>query len=223
MTEPTYLRETRTSYDTVAVHYAPLVRASFGTDVFGRAMLAAFAELVLADSAVEGVAGPVADIGCGPGHVTAHLRSLGLDAFGIDLSPGMIDVARRNHPGVRFDVGSMTALDGLADGELGGLLAWYSFIHMPPEVLPTVFAGFHRVLAPGGHLLLGFHAGDERRRKTEGYGGHPMSLDVHLLPPARITALAADAGFTTHAELIEPLGIQGTPQARLLLRKASAG
>ena len=52
--------------------------------------------------------GPVADVGCGPGHVTAHLRDSGLDAFGIDLSPVMIDVARREHPGLRFEVGSMT-------------------------------------------------------------------------------------------------------------------
>ncbi len=39
------------------------------------------------------------------GYVTAHLHELGIDAFGIDLSPGMIDVARRDHPGLRFEVG----------------------------------------------------------------------------------------------------------------------
>ncbi|MGW4848298.1 class I SAM-dependent methyltransferase [Nocardia brasiliensis] len=55
--------------------------------------------------------GPVADVGCGPGEVTAHLHELGVDAFGIDLSPAMIDVARRDHPGLRFEVGSMTELN----------------------------------------------------------------------------------------------------------------
>ena len=59
--------------------------------------------------------GPIADVGCGPGRITAHLRDLGVDAFGIDLSPRMIEVARREHPGLRFEVGSMTQL-GLADG-----------------------------------------------------------------------------------------------------------
>ena len=49
--------------------------------------------------------GPVADVGCGPGHVTAHLNKLGVDAFGIDLSPAMLDLARRDHPGLRFEVG----------------------------------------------------------------------------------------------------------------------
>ena len=83
-----------------------------------RAMLAGFAELVRAVGA-----GPVADIGCGTGRVTAHLTGLGLSAFGIDLSPQMIAVARRSHPDLRFDVGSMLALD-LPDGALGGVPAW---------------------------------------------------------------------------------------------------
>ena len=42
------------------------------------------------------------DVGCGPGRITAHLRQLGVDAFGIDLSPGMVEAARREHPGLRF-------------------------------------------------------------------------------------------------------------------------
>ncbi|GAB2748602.1 class I SAM-dependent methyltransferase [Kitasatospora kifunensis] len=213
MTEPSYLREIRVSYDTVAVDYADLVRTAFEHDRSGRAMLAAFAELVRADGG-----GPVADVGCGPGHVTAYLHALGLAAFGIELSPGMVEVARRDHPGLRFDVGSMTSLD-LPDGELGGVLAWYSILHTPPEVLPVVFAEFHRVLAPGGHLLLGFHVGDERRRKEEGYG-HRMSLDLYLLAPDRITELATRAGLVAQASLINaPERPGGAPAARLLFRK----
>lgn len=46
MAEPSYLRETRTSYDTVAVDYAKLVRPAFEDDLLGRAMMGAFAELV---------------------------------------------------------------------------------------------------------------------------------------------------------------------------------
>jgi hypothetical protein len=52
------------------------------------------------------------------------------------------------------------ALD-LADGVLGGIVAWYSIIHTPPQRLPVTFAEFGRVLSPGGHLLLAFQAGDE--------------------------------------------------------------
>ena len=91
--------------------------------------------------------------------MTAHLNDLGLSASGVNLSPQMVAVARRSHPGLQFDVGSMLALD-LPDGSLGGVMAWYSIIHIPQERLPEVFAGFCRVLAPGGFVLLAFQAGD---------------------------------------------------------------
>jgi ubiquinone/menaquinone biosynthesis C-methylase UbiE len=64
----------------------------------------------------------------------------------------MVAPARRSNPGLRFEEGSMTALD-LPDGALGGIVAMYSIIHIPRERLPEVFAEFHRVLAPGGHRL----------------------------------------------------------------------
>ena len=125
MTEPDFVRDTRASYDAVAEAYAERFGDELNARPLDRALLAGFAELVRAAGA-----GPVADVGCGTGRVTAHLSSLGLQAFGIDLSPGMIATARRSHPGLRFEVGSMLALD-LPDGALGGLLAWYSTIHVP--------------------------------------------------------------------------------------------
>lgn len=104
MTEPSYLTTTRESYDTVADDYAELVKSLLAKEPLGRAMLAAFAEHVRADGGQ-----PVADLGCGPGHVTAHLNSLGVSAFGVDLSPKMVEIARRTYPDLRFEVGSMTA------------------------------------------------------------------------------------------------------------------
>lgn len=87
--------------------------------------------------------------------VTAHLRDLGLDVFGVDLSPVMIDLAREAYPDLRFEVGSMDTLD-LAEGKLNGIVTWYSVIHTPPQNMPSYFAEFRRVLAPGGHLLIAF-------------------------------------------------------------------
>ncbi|HEX6402644.1 MAG TPA: class I SAM-dependent methyltransferase [Pseudonocardiaceae bacterium] len=54
------------------------------------------------------------DLGCGSGRVTAHLRPLGLSAFGVDLSSAMVALARRAYPGLRFDQGSITAVDATA-------------------------------------------------------------------------------------------------------------
>jgi 2-polyprenyl-3-methyl-5-hydroxy-6-metoxy-1,4-benzoquinol methylase len=52
--------------------------------------------------------GTVLDVGCGPGHLTAHLRSLGVDATGIDMVPEFIDHARASHPDGRYETGSQS-------------------------------------------------------------------------------------------------------------------
>jgi SAM-dependent methyltransferase len=191
-----WLEDTRTSYDTVAVSYADQLRDALAGEPYLRAALALFADLVRAAGG-----GPTADVGCGPGHVTARLQELGVDAFGIDLSPAMVDVARRDYPGLRFEVGSMMDLR-LADASVAGLLAFWSLVHIPDDEVPTVFGHFRRVLRPGGPLLLGFHAGDGSRLKTEGYGGHPMKVYVHRRQPDRVAAWLRDAGFAIEAQLV---------------------
>ena len=196
MTVDDWLVDTRTSYDTVAGSYADQLRDALDGLPYLRATLTMFANLVR-----DAGGGPVADVGCGPGHVTAYLREQGVDAFGIDLSPAMIDTARRDHPGLRFEVGSMTDLN-LADASVAGLLAWWSLIHVPDDEVPTVLKHFWRALRPGGRLLLGFHVGEISRLKTEGYGGHPMKVYVHRRQPARVSALLRDAGFTVEAEVL---------------------
>jgi SAM-dependent methyltransferase len=187
-----WLEDTRASYDTVADSYAEQTRHLLDETPGERAALAMFADMVR----VQG-GGIVADVGCGTGRITAHLRQLGVDAFGIDLSPGMIEVARREHPGLRFDVGSMTDL-ALADASVAGLVAWYSLIHVPDDVIRPVFAHFRRVVRPGGPLLLGFHVGDESRL-IQGYGGHPVKVVVHRRQHDQMNAWLNDAGFAVEA------------------------
>jgi SAM-dependent methyltransferase len=120
------LAETRDSYDAIAAEYSDLVNSELDDRPLDRALFAAFAELIRA-----GGNGPVADVGCGSGRVTTLLSRLGLDAFGVDLSPGMVSLARRNYPQLRFEEGSMLALD-IPTADLGGLLAYYSIIHTVP-------------------------------------------------------------------------------------------
>jgi SAM-dependent methyltransferase len=198
MTADGWLADTRTSYDTVADSYADMLRDALIDAPYDRAILALFADLVR-----DAGDGPVVDVGCGTGRITAYLNGLGLDAFGTDLSPGMIDVARRDHPTLRFEVGSMTDLE-VPDAAVAGLLAWWSLIHVPDEAVPAVLAHFRRVLRRGAPLLLGFFAGDETRLKTEGYGGHPMKVHVHHRPPDRVAAWLRDAGFAIDAEIRLP-------------------
>ncbi|WP_295839936.1 class I SAM-dependent methyltransferase [uncultured Microbacterium sp.] len=105
-----------------------------------------------------GVSGPVLDAGCGPGHWTAHLVGFGLDVRGVDLAPRFVAHARAAHPGIRFDAGTIDDLE-VADGEVGGILSWFSTIHHAPDKIGGPLREFARVLRPGGSLLLGFFVG----------------------------------------------------------------
>jgi SAM-dependent methyltransferase len=197
-----WLTDTRDSYDTVAVSYAEHTRDLLDELPHVRAALRLFA---------EETDGPVADVGCGPGLVTAHLHALGADVFGVDLSPAMIELARRTHPGLRFEVGSMTEPLGTP---VAGILAWWSLIHVPDELVPVVFGHFREALPPNGLLMLGFHVGDDTRVKTQGYGGHPMRVHVHLRRPERVAEWLLAAGFTVEAQWL-----LGTDQAILFARR----
>ncbi|MEW2162877.1 class I SAM-dependent methyltransferase [Streptomyces sp. NPDC007084] len=213
----TRLPATRASYDTVAADYAAL----FSGDVaqpLETALLAEFAQRVRA-----GGGGPVGDLGCGPGRMTIHLKKLGLDAFGIDLSPGMIEVARAAYPQLGFSVGTMADLD-LADGRLAGALVWYSTVHTPADELAPLFAEFRRVLAPGGHLLIGFKAGDEPVRRLEHAYGHEVDMDVYSFRPDRVAELLTEAGLIEAVRLVReaemtPYGLERTAQGFILARR----
>ncbi|MEU1495664.1 methyltransferase domain-containing protein [Streptomyces sp. NPDC005776] len=214
MTPIPTLPATRAYYDTVAEDYAERVRLPFAQDALGRAMLGAFADEVRADGGL-----PVADLGCGPGHVAAHLDALGLRVRGVDVSPRMVDIARRSHPDLRFEVGSMHAL-GFPDGALGGIVAWWSILHTPPDLLPLLFAEFRRVLTSGGRLLLGFHAGDGQpytgKERENG-----VAYAIHLLDPGRVGAQLAEAGFTVTANLLGEG--EKWPQACVFARASARG
>jgi SAM-dependent methyltransferase len=223
-----YLTVTRTAYDTVAPEYANLLADNLTHQPFDRAVLALYAELVHTAStgATDGTRpARVTDVGCGPGRITAHLADLGLTASGIDLSPAMIGEARRRHPGIEFAVGSMTTgLDELITDPVDGLVAWYSVIHVPPAEHRAVYAGFRRVLKPGGYLLLAFQRGEEIRRITDAYGHHDLRLDAYRLQPDRVEADLAEAGFASVARLTRaPIDSEKNPQAYVIARAASPG
>ncbi len=203
-----WLEDTRTSYDTVAGSYAEFVSDALETQPYLKAALTLFASQV---------GGPALDVGCGPGHFTAYLASLGVDASGVDLSPGMVDLARRSHPGLRFEVGSMTDL-ALDNGSMAGVLASWSLIHVPDESVTVALGHFHRVLRPGGLLMIGYHVGAGTRLKTQGYGGHPMRVNIHLRQPWWLARRVREAGFAVDAEwLLNPEA--KVPQAILFASK----
>ncbi|MEO3826070.1 methyltransferase domain-containing protein [Actinomadura sp. B10D3] len=210
-----WLSDTQKSYDALAADYADETRDLLDRLLHVRAGVVLFADLV---RAIGG--GPVADVGCGPGHTTALLRELGADAFGIDLSPAMIEIARREHPDARFDVGSMTDLD-VADDSLAGVIAWWSLIYIPDEAVPGVLDQFLRVLRPDGVLAVGFHVGNEAKLETTGDGDQPIQTYVYHRPPSRVADWIREAGFSLEAQhLLNP--DKPKPGAIVFARRPSA-
>ena len=190
----------RASYDRAADRYVEMVASTALGDIRRQPWLKAAMD-VFAD-AVAG-RGPVLDIGCGPGTVTAYLVGRGVDASGVDLSPRMIEHARRLHPHCRFGIASATELD-VADASLAGVLGWWSLFNLPRDVLPPVLASFARALVPGGQAIIAMHAGDDDLVRTEAYGGVPVSWTTHRWRPEELVALIGRAGLSTVAELRLP-------------------
>ena len=211
----------RAVYDATASAYAQQVGTELNPVFEGpvdRALLTAFVELAALTDA------PVADVGCGPGRVAALLAAQGLHVVGVDVSQGMLAVAREAHPDIRFDEGLLTALP-FAKGSLGGVVCWYSIIHTPPEHLHEVFAELKRVLKTGGHLLLAFQAGNaDRVQRPDAYGTGISLTSYRHSPDAVITSLC-DAGWQMNTRAVrEPeLANESTPQAFILARNTGPG
>ncbi len=206
---------TRESYDRIAAEYG----ARFFDELAHKPLDRALLDVFVADVRERG---PAADIGCGPGQIGRYLHDRGLDVVGIDLSPEMIALARRLSPAMRFAVGSMLALE-LEDASLGGIVAFYSIIHIPPEHLPRALGEFHRVLRPGGAALLAFHVGDDCVRPGEMLG-KPVALDFQFYQPERLARELEAAGFSIEMRLVRaPCAQQEHPSQRgyLLARKAA--
>ena len=87
------------SYNAAATDYHAILRDYHRADPFEKGALDYFGQLV--------TDGPVGDLGCGTGRITTYLAGRGMDVFGVDLTPGMIEVARREYPELRFEVGTL--------------------------------------------------------------------------------------------------------------------
>jgi SAM-dependent methyltransferase len=183
----------RESYDNLADEYARRLFNELQHKLLDRQLLDRFA------AAVTG-RGEVCDMGCGPGQVGRYLYDAGVKIFGLDLSPRMLEEARRLNPEISFRQGNMLALD-LPDRSLAGIAAFYAIVNFPQKFLPVVFQEIERVLQPGGLLLLAFHIGNEVLHEDELWG-RKISMDFFLFHTLAIRNQLEDAGLAVE-EVIE--------------------
>lgn len=169
--------DVRQSYDSASKAYAEHLANELEHKPLDRHLLNRFAE----ETRGRGL---VADLGCGPGHVARYLHEQGVTTVGLDLSPGMIEVAAGLHPGLDFRVDDMTGLH-LADASLAGIVSFYSIVHFDSTELDTVFQEMRRALIPGGLALVAFHIGDEVAHLDDLFGA-PVSLDFRFHSPGKV-------------------------------------
>ena len=186
-------QETRSSYDRIAEEYARRLYDELRHKPLDRALLDRFAS-DLRD------AGPVCDLGCGPGQIARYLGDRGVASSGLDLSPAMVALARALNPGRPFRTGDLRSLP-FGNGELAGIAAFYSIIHVPRLEAADALREMARVLRPGGRLLLAFHLGTEVRRVDELWG-EPVRLDFVFFEVDEMRGYLEAAGFEV-AEVVE--------------------
>lgn len=177
---------TQTSYDAVADEYVRRIFDELKDKPLDRQLLDRFAETVRE-------VGPVCDLGCGPGQVARYLHERGVAVCGVDLSPALVEHARRLTPEVEFHVCDMRKLD-VPDGAWAGIAAFYCVIHISREEMVSTLRELWRVLRPDGVLLLVFHIGDNTIRLDE-WWGRKVGVDFLFFQPAEMTAWLSEAGF----------------------------
>jgi len=177
----------RAAYDSVAATYAERLGDELDRKPFDRWLLDRLA--LLADGL------PVVDVGTGPGHVAAYLAAAGADATGVDLSPAMVDEARRRFPHLTFSVGDLNGLlrPPTAAG-WGAVTAWYALVHLAGSELAPTVASLARVLVPGGWLTLALHAGAAVHHAEE-LMDQPVDVDFVLHDPDEVVAAVRAAGL----------------------------
>lgn len=173
------------SYGAVARSYAEAIADELEQLPFERMLL----------DQVAAAPGPVVEVGCGPGHVTAYLAAAGAEATGVDLTPEMVAAARERFPGGHYEVGDLRRLMRPTTAEgWGAVLAWYSLIHLATSELPGAIEALVRPLARGGILVVALHAGTEVRTNATWFD-HEIDLDFVFHERAEIVELVAGAGL----------------------------
>lgn len=208
--------EVRAAYDAIAEEYAATYPTTEPEAAVDLAMVDHLARLVL-----ESGGSTVLDAGCGTGRMARYLADRGLRVTGIDLSPGMLAMARRDHPDLDVREASLLALP-VGDAAVDGVLLWYSLIHLTDDELPAALSEAFRVVRPGGYVLTAFQVGDGPWDVGRGLRerGYDLALVRHQRGTKAMLDALAGAGFAKEARLVRrPLGREQHPQAFLLARR----
>jgi len=134
--------------------------------------------------------GTAVDIGCGSGRDTAWLAEHGFEVEGYDASTGLLEQARRRHPGIPFARATLPDLAELGARTFANVLCETVIMHLPPTEIRAAVRRLASLLPRAGTLYLSWRttSGDDLRDpKGRLYAAFPDTLvldeltDVHVL------------------------------------------
>ena len=174
-------------YNEVADNYAAERSDELSKKHFDRLLLKEFAS-------VNKDKGPCADFGCGPGQTTKFLYDHGVkDIIGIDISPAMIDAARRLFPKIKFETGDLLKVS-YESNYFGSALAFYAIVHFTYDQIKIAFNEVNRVLKKGGQFLFSFHVGNETVHFDKA-NDIDVDIDLYFFQTDKIIELLHETGF----------------------------
>lgn len=179
----TSIRGTAQAYDAVAADYDERFRNELRDKPRDRELI---------DALATRGSGVVLDVGSGPGHIGARIRTFGRPVVALDLSHAMAKLAAR-----RLDAAAVADMIYLPVGTatVADLIAFYSIIHVPRSTIAAVLSEFARVLEPHGHALLSAHEGTDNVTVDE-FLGHRVELAATFLTLDELVDAAHDANLT---------------------------
>jgi SAM-dependent methyltransferase len=133
----------------------------------------------------------VAELGCGGGTVETRLLTQRFRLTGIDLSSEQLRRARARVPEAEFVQADFTSIE-LEPDSLDAVVAFYSFNHVPRDLLAPLYERVRRWLAPGGLFLTALGTGD-----TDNWTGEWLGTTMYFssFPPETNSHMLREAGF----------------------------
>jgi ubiquinone/menaquinone biosynthesis C-methylase UbiE len=201
----------RTCYDVTAEMYSRDLADDMVARPLERGMFQAFSELV--------GPGTVGDVGCGPGHVAKHLASLGMDVLGVDVSPAMLEQAKRRWPDGKLQLASMYQLP-FPNGAWAGAISLYATLHCTADERRRAYRELARVVRPGGYVMHGFYVSAQDLPPGSIYHldkwfGYKVDVDVYFHGIDDAAEEMTLGGFEVVAALVrEPLNHKELPTRR---------
>lgn len=135
----------------------------------------------------EKAGGRVLDIGVGGGRTTALLAGLASGYVGIDYTAEMVAIARRNHPGQRFEHMDARDLSAFADQSFDlAVFSCNGIDSVDPPGRAAILCEVARVLAPGGLFVFStfhrdwIHFRDHVHPRRIGWTANPVRLGFRL-------------------------------------------